>query len=77
MRRALSWNYHTGMPGNRVAAGSFLRGGGGGYVFELLSFSVDQMSRCFNLNNLVQNVESYWKVFIYEILRIYGGKISS
>ena len=76
MRRALSWNYHTGMPGNRVAAGSFLRGWGG-YVFELLSFSVDQMSRCFNLNNLVQNVESYWKVFIYEILRIYGGKISS
>ena len=57
MRRALSWNYHTGMKGNRVTAGSFFFGGG--YVFKLLSFSVNQMSRCFNLNNLVQNVQSY------------------
>ena len=57
MRRAFSWNYHTGMQGNRVTAGSFFFGGG--YVFKLLSFSVNQMSRCFNLNNLVQNVQSY------------------
>ena len=28
MRRALSWNYHTGMKGNRVTAGSFFLGGG-------------------------------------------------
>ena len=32
---------------------------GGGYVFKLLSFSVNQMSRYFNLNNPVQNIQSY------------------
>ena len=31
----------------------------GGYVFKLLSFSVNQMSRYFNLNNPVQNIQSY------------------
>lgn len=30
-----------------------------------------------NLNHLAQHVQSCWKVYIYKILRIYGGKSSS
>lgn len=75
MRTALSWNCDTGTQRSGVAAGGF-----GVILYNLKPFlkisCESEVKNRHNLNNLVQNMQSYWKVFLCEILHVYGGKSS-